>query len=91
MKTIVIDCAYMTERKAAHEYLQRVLSLPEHYGHNLDALYDCLTEMQPIRLVIYRREELKKLGGYGSTLLDTLRRRRIGKYRCGIHSGRKLR
>lgn len=71
MKTIVIDCAYMTERKAAHEYLQRVLSLPEHYGHNLDALYDCLTEMQPMRLVIYRREELKKLGGYGSTLLDT--------------------
>lgn len=70
-KTIVIDCAYMTERKAAHAYLQEVLNLPGHYGHNLDALYDCLTELQPIQLVIYRREKLEALGGYGSTLLDT--------------------
>lgn len=71
MKTIVIDCVFMKERKATHAYLQEVLHLPEHYGHNLDALYDCLTELQPIRLVIYRRSELEALGGYGSTLLDT--------------------
>lgn len=28
-----------------HDYLMSVLNLPEYYGKNLDALYDCLCEM----------------------------------------------
>lgn len=32
-------------RKALHSYLAAVLALPEYYGGNLDALYDCLTEL----------------------------------------------
>ena len=28
-----------------HDYLTSVLNLPEYYGKNLDALYDCLCEM----------------------------------------------
>lgn len=27
--------------------LAHALSLPKHFGHNLDALYDCLTDMKP--------------------------------------------
>ena len=29
-----------------HDYLMSVLNLPEYYGKNLDALYDCLCEME---------------------------------------------
>ena len=42
---ILLDASKMTETAAAHEYLMEQLPLPEHYGKNLDALYDCLTEL----------------------------------------------
>jgi ribonuclease inhibitor len=29
-----------------HDYLMEALDLPDYYGKNLDALYDCLTEME---------------------------------------------
>lgn len=43
---IYLDGTYMCTKKEAHEYLQEQLHLPEYYGKNLDALHDCLTEMQ---------------------------------------------
>lgn len=33
-------------KKNGHEYLVEVLDLPDYYGKNLDALYDCLCEME---------------------------------------------
>lgn len=33
-------------KEQGHDYLMEALSLPEYYGKNLDALYDCLTEME---------------------------------------------
>ena len=32
-------------KKQGHDYLIEVLNLPDYYGKNLDALYDCLCEM----------------------------------------------
>ena len=32
-------------KKSEHEYLKEALNLPDYYGGNLDALYDCLCEM----------------------------------------------
>ena len=40
---IVLDCRMFLERGAAHDYLAKKLALPEYYGRNLDALYDCLS------------------------------------------------
>ncbi len=75
MKTLVIDGGMMTDRAAAHDYLALRLALPEHYGRNLDALFDALTERsEPTRLVVYRRGELEAaLGDYGNSLLEALR------------------
>lgn len=42
---IILDAACMTQRAEAHAYLKAALSLPAHYGENLDALYDCLTDL----------------------------------------------
>lgn len=42
---IVLDPARMETRAEAHLYLQEQLSFPDYYGKNLDALYDCLTEL----------------------------------------------
>ena len=40
-----LDASCMERKEQSHKYLKEKLELPEHYGENLDALYDCLTEM----------------------------------------------
>lgn len=32
-------------KEDSHEYLIKKLDLPDYYGRNLDALYDCLTDI----------------------------------------------
>ena len=39
-----IDCSDITQSKL-HLKLSLYLEFPEWYGHNLDALFDCLTEL----------------------------------------------
>lgn len=74
METIVIDGAGIASRAAVHDYLSARLDLPAHYGRNLDALYDCLTERPgPTRLVVRGLPELEAaLGGYAAALMETL-------------------
>lgn len=57
MRKIFLDGALLCDREKAHEYLQMVLELPEYYGKNLDALYDCLTEMEDLEIQIKIPEE----------------------------------
>ena len=47
----------MLNRETAHEYLKEVLNLPEYYGKNLDALYDCLTDLDETVIEIKMPEE----------------------------------
>lgn len=45
MKKITIDCAVIDSRAAFHQAFAEAFSFPEWYGNNLDALYDCLTDI----------------------------------------------
>lgn len=45
MKNVTLDLRCIETKAALHIYLQYMLDLPPHYGCNLDALHDCLTEM----------------------------------------------
>ena len=40
------------ERQAAHAYLAESFGFPVYYGKNLDALYDCLTELDDCTVVL---------------------------------------
>ena len=33
-------------KKDGHDYIAEALDFPDYYGKNLDALYDCLTEIE---------------------------------------------
>ena len=46
MKEITIDCRGFVPRSELHRAFANALSFPDHYGNNLDALHDCLTEIQ---------------------------------------------
>ncbi len=62
MHKIILDGQYLLEKEMAHVYLQEKLDLPEYYGKNLDALYDCLTEFvnTEIHICTSFDEELQK-------------------------------
>jgi len=41
--TITLKQSEISSYPSVHHWLADKLSLPQHYGHNLDALWDCLT------------------------------------------------
>ena len=45
MTTIKLEFTNIETMRALHIYLQYKLDLPAYYGKNLDALYDCLTDL----------------------------------------------
>ena len=53
MHTIFLHGGDYATAHDLHEALRRLLALPDHYGHNADALHDCLSERrEPVRLVV---------------------------------------
>ena len=53
MQTLFIDGRQYADGRALHQALQRMLSLPEWYGCNADALHDFLAgRTEPLRVVI---------------------------------------
>lgn len=45
MLHIILNGANLTTKETMHDYLAKMLHLPEYYGRNLDALRDCLTDI----------------------------------------------
>ena len=72
MKKCTIDGACMRSRADAHAELARALELPEYYGANLDALYDCASTMDAELTLVRPAPMLDALKGYGCKLLATL-------------------
>lgn len=53
MHTIFLDGRDYASARDLHEALRRLLSLPDYYGCNADALYDCLKgRRETIRLIV---------------------------------------
>ena len=74
MRTFILDGAAVMGREDLHEKLARGLGLPEWYGGNLDALYDCLTDLEDTVIRIENRFDLEEsLGNYANSLLRVLK------------------
>lgn len=72
MKEIRLNGDRMRDKNITHAYLKQELALPEHYGENLDALWDCLTtDFSPKKIIIYNSEAvIKHLGSYGESIIN---------------------
>ena len=74
MEWITIDGRNVNTRDELHEVLGKELSFPEWYGRNLDALYDCLTDVcDDTTLQVTHVDALREhLGGYADVFLRVL-------------------
>lgn len=67
----ILDGAAFQDKKKAHEIISRELSFPSYYGGNLDALYDCLTEMGKTDIDLFSCALIRRnLDAYGDRLLQ---------------------
>jgi ribonuclease inhibitor len=75
MKTCTIDGKLITDRNKLHYIIATSLDFPDWYGENLDALYDCLTDMHEETKIIIENSDLLEtnLGVYAHSLYKVLK------------------
>ncbi len=79
---ITLDAAQMGSRKEAHRYLQQQLSFPDYYGCTLDALYDCLTDLDETAVTFTGMQEAE--GTYFDKVIRVFREAAEDNHRLRI-------
>lgn len=71
MKELIVDGKMMQSKDSLYMHLTRVFSLPNHFGNNLDALWDVLTENNEYTQIHFIHTNLVRdyLGDYGESLI----------------------
>lgn len=74
MKKIVIDGEKITSMSDFHDFVSKELDFPSFYGRNLDAMYDCLTDIAvETEIVVENFDKLEyELGKYAAIILKVL-------------------
>lgn len=74
MRICSLDGEKITDREKLHDILAAELELPDWYGRNLDALYDCLTDIrEDTEIRILQNGDLERnLGRYKQLLIKVL-------------------
>ena len=68
-----LDFSNVNQFSEIHSVIRKELDFPDYYGCNLDALWDCLTDMigDPIHIEIIGLEVIEqKFGDYASKLIE---------------------
>ena len=75
MNRVQLSAAAWNTPDKAHGALAPALNFPEYYGHNLDALHDCLTDLTDTQLVITdcaaASGQMEKWPGFLSVFFDS--------------------
>ena len=73
MRECIIRGDRISDWDALYDQLSDELALPEWFGRNLDALYDCLTDLHDSQITIYHWKTLaERLGKKSSALRQVL-------------------
>jgi len=51
---VTIDCGGIADKNEFHARIAAALDFPAWYGHNLDALMDCLTDLEETHITLVR-------------------------------------
>lgn len=72
MVKINLNGKFMTDKEQTHRYLKQEFNFPQYYGNNLDALWDCLTDIMEETTIILKNEQSLKdnLGEYGEQIIS---------------------
>ena len=71
--TLFLDGDLYATAQDLHLALKRMLALPDYYGMNGDALYDCLSERrEPVSVYIATRGMMKSAGHWISSATSLL-------------------
>ncbi len=75
MQQYILDGRRMRDRASAYRVIRQTLGFPDWFGENLDALWDCLGEMEPGTVVVltHTRALLDAMGPTGEKLLACFR------------------
>lgn len=70
----ILDAENILDVETLHEKVAEIMEFPDYYGKNLDALYDCLTDIgEETELVIENAPYLNyNLGVYAGKFVATL-------------------
>lgn len=76
MAELTLDGSQIQSIEEVHDLFAQTLDLPEWYGRNLDALFDCLTDAhEPVTVHLLHKDDLRDhLGRRGYALIRLLRR-----------------
>jgi len=71
-RSYLINGKKVVSKKQLHEYLIQVFNLPDYYGKNLDALWDCLSADNTIKkiTIIHTDTLVNTLGDYSTSLFQ---------------------
>lgn len=58
LKRVILDVSILN--KEGHDYLKKIFDFPDYYGKNLDALYDCLGELDDTEVIIINMDEVNR-------------------------------
>ena len=69
MRKLTVDFTGAYDKASIHERIRNGLELPEYYGRNLDALHDCLSEMNDCVITLKNIDVLYSLDIIGVKIL----------------------
>lgn len=93
MKKVILNFRGQDSREEIQEYIAKQMDFPIYYGRNLDALYDCLTDiMEPMAIGCYFSERQQpELEEYMEKLKETFTDAEEDNHNLAVFFGRQER
>ena len=82
MRIFILDGTKMYSKSAAFDHIKDICVFPEYFGANLDALNDCLSEVDKNTVIILMNAEALRMSleDYGERMIEIFKENSEGSY-----------